>query len=89
MLKNLGLDPIESKSNLSNSTGSVRVYRYPRCSNSNSAWGLDVHTDSSVVSILIQDDVGGLEVLKDNDWFTVKPIPNTLIINLGDMMQVL
>ncbi|KAI5321688.1 hypothetical protein L3X38_030759 [Prunus dulcis] len=89
MLKNLGLDPVESKSNLSHSTGSVRVYRYPRCSNSNSAWGLDVHTDSSVVSILNQDDVGGLEVLKDNDWFTVKPIPNTLIINLGDMMQAI
>ncbi|RXI04182.1 hypothetical protein DVH24_038456 [Malus domestica] len=92
MVINLGLDPIESKSHLSNSTGIVRVYRYPpHCSNSSSAsaWGMDVHTDSSVLSILNQDEVGGLEVLKDNEWFSVNPIPNTLIVNLGDMMQAI
>ncbi|XP_050140624.1 gibberellin 2-beta-dioxygenase 8-like isoform X2 [Malus sylvestris] len=54
-----------------------------------SAWGMDVHTDSSVLSILNQDEVGGLEVLKDNEWFSVNPIPNTLIVNLGDMMQAI
>ncbi|KAF3454905.1 hypothetical protein FNV43_RR05353 [Rhamnella rubrinervis] len=89
MLKNLNLDTIESKSNLSESNGSLRVYRYPYYSNADSAWGMDVHTDSSVLSILNQDEVGGLEVLKDDQWFTVKPIPNTLIVNLGDMMQAI
>ncbi|KAM1115314.1 hypothetical protein TB2_038399 [Malus domestica] len=92
MVKSLGLDPIESKSHLSNSTGVVRVYRYPpHCSNSASAsaWGMDVHTDSSVLSILNQDDVGGLEVLKDTEWFNVNPIPSTLVVNLGDMMQAI
>ncbi|XP_068311387.1 gibberellin 2-beta-dioxygenase 8-like [Pyrus communis] len=92
MVINLGLDPLESKSHLSNSTGIVRVYRYPpHCSNpsSASARGMDVHTDSSVLSILNQDEVGGLEVLKDNEWFSVNPIPNTLIVNLGDMMQAI
>ena len=93
MSKNLSLDPSDSKSNLSESTGLVRVYRYPqwptKSKNQNkSAWGMDVHTDSSVLSILNQDEVGGLEVLKDNHWCTVKPIPNTLVVNLGDMMQV-
>lgn len=50
---------------------------------------MDVHTDSSVLSILNQDEVGGLEVLKDDHWFTVKPVPNTLVVNLGDMMQAI
>lgn len=54
----------------------------------NSAWGMEVHTDSSVLSILNQDEVGGLEVLKDKEWIEVRPVSNTLIVNLGDMMQV-
>lgn len=95
MSKNLCLDPIKCQSNLSESTGFVRVYRYPKWSskskneNKSSAWGMDVHTDSSVLSILNQDEVGGLEVLKDDHWFTVKPVPNTLVVNLGDMMQAI
>lgn len=89
MVEDLNLDTIETRSNLSESTGFLRVYRYPYYSNAESAWGMDVHTDSSVLSILNQDQVGGLEVLKEDQWFTVKPIPNTLIVNLGDMMQVI
>lgn len=89
MATKLGLDPAQSKSNLSESTGFIRVYRYPLCSMANSAWGLDVHTDSSVLSILNEYEVGGLEVLKDDEWLQVKSISNTFIANLGDMMQVL
>ncbi|XP_024158798.1 gibberellin 2-beta-dioxygenase 6 [Rosa chinensis] len=94
MSTSLSLDPIEYESNLSESTGLVRVYRYPHWPSkykkeNKSAWGMDVHTDSSVLSILNQDEVGGLEVLKDNQWFTVKPIANTLVVNLGDMMQAI
>lgn len=92
MAKKLNLDTVESKSNLSESNGSLRVYRYPYCSDDNeeeeAAWGMDVHTDSSVLSILNQDQVGGLELLNGDQWFDVKPIPNTLIVNIGDMMQV-
>jgi isopenicillin N synthase-like dioxygenase len=51
---------------------------------------LDVHTDSSILSILSQEDnVGGFEFFKDNKWFNVNPIPNTLVVNLGDLMQVI
>ncbi|PON85458.1 Isopenicillin N synthase [Trema orientale] len=92
MAKNLNLDTVESESNLSEPTGFIRVYRYPPYSESdedNPAWGMDLHTDSSVVSILSQDRVGGLQVLKDDQWLTVKPISNTLIVNLGDMMQAI
>ncbi|CAI9106990.1 OLC1v1006251C1 [Oldenlandia corymbosa var. corymbosa] len=53
-------------------------------------WGIDVHTDSSILSILHQDDVGGLQVYNtsDHQWFNVKPQFDSLIVNLGDMMQV-
>ena len=95
MSKELNMDITDeySKPHLSESTGFIRVYRYPPNSDKeeggeHTAWGMDVHTDSSVLSILNQDQVGGLEVLKDDQWFTVKPVSNTLVVNLGDMMQV-
>ncbi|KAG7534741.1 Oxoglutarate/iron-dependent dioxygenase [Arabidopsis thaliana x Arabidopsis arenosa] len=76
---------------LSESTGLIRVYRYPRSSYqaAGEALGMEVHTDSSVISILKEDESGGLEIMKGEEWFCVKPVANTLIVNLGDMMQVI
>lgn len=75
---------------LDESTELVRVYRYPRGSvDQELANGMHVHTDSSLLSILNEDQVGGLQFLKDDQWLDVKPIPSTLIVNLGDMMQAL
>lgn len=89
MADDLNLCPKKSDSYLSLPTGFLRVYRYLRCPMADQMLGIDVHTDSSVLSILHQDDVGGLQVYKDGEWLDAKPIPNTLIVNIGDMMQVL
>ncbi|KAK7300931.1 hypothetical protein RJT34_11784 [Clitoria ternatea] len=90
MVKNLELKLEPSGSYIAENTGYVRVYRYPPCSNTDAGLGMEVHTDSSVLSILNQQDqVTGLEILKHHQWLTVKPIANTLIINLGDIMQAI
>ncbi|OWM66688.1 gibberellin 2-beta-dioxygenase 6 [Punica granatum] len=91
MAEDLGLDQEQKDSYLSESTGFVRVYRYPCCptGSGNNNWGMDVHTDSSVLTILCQDLVGGLEVSREGEWIRVRPIPGTLIVNLGDMMQAI
>ncbi|XP_034687102.1 gibberellin 2-beta-dioxygenase 6-like [Vitis riparia] len=89
MAKNLGHDPKQYESSLDESSGIVRVYRYPLRPNRDHASHMEVHTDSSVLSILNQDEVGGLEVLKDGEWLSASPISNTLVINVGDMMQVI
>lgn len=87
MAKNLELNIKNSKEYLA--VGMMRVYRYPNCPDTNGGWGMEAHTDSSVMSILNQgDEVGGLQLLKHHQWLNVKPIPDTLIVNLGDMMQV-
>ncbi|MGE4239213.1 isopenicillin N synthase family dioxygenase [Ramlibacter sp.] len=50
--------------------------------------GVVGHTDSGGFTILWQDDVGGLEVLnKAGEWVVAPPIPDTFVINVGDMMQ--
>lgn len=89
MAQDLNFPPHKSASYLSHPTGILRVYRYLRCPMADQRWGINEHTDSSVLSILHQDQVGGLQVLNNHQWLDVKPIRDTLIVNLGDMMQVL
>ncbi|KAG9453485.1 hypothetical protein H6P81_006389 [Aristolochia fimbriata] len=89
MAEILALDPDRRQTYLSESEGVLRVYRYPRCSESDKVLGMDVHTDSSVVSILNQDGVGGLQVFKDGRCVDAAPAADELVVNLGDMMQAM
>ncbi|KAL0750700.1 hypothetical protein Bca101_032703 [Brassica carinata] len=89
---NLELSGDQRSELLSESTGLIRVYRYPQSSSveaEGEALGMEVHTDSSVISILKEDETGGLEIMKGEEWLRVKPVADTLIINLGDMMKAI
>lgn len=88
MAIDLKLTGDQSSSYLSEHDGTFRVYRYPRRPENCDNLGMEAHTDSSVLSILNEDDVGGLQILHRGKWLDVKPIADTLIVNLGDMMQV-
>ena len=63
---------------------------YPTCDKSNLGltFGLRGHTDPTIITMLLPDEVPGLEILQDDDWVPVKPIPNTLIVHVGDVLQV-
>jgi isopenicillin N synthase-like dioxygenase len=50
--------------------------------------GVHHHTDAGALTVLMQDDVGGLQVFKDGFWHNVKPVAGAFVINTGDMMQV-
>ncbi|KAJ7567431.1 hypothetical protein O6H91_02G146700 [Diphasiastrum complanatum] len=65
------------------------INHYPPCPQPDLALGLTGHTDANGLTILQHDDVPGLEVLKDGSWCAVSSIPNALVINLGDQMQIL
>lgn len=70
------------------STCYLRMNRYPPCPISPDVFGLMPHTDSDFLTILHQDEVGGLQLVKDGEWIAVKPNPDALIINIGDLFQV-
>lgn len=70
------------------STCYLRLNRYPPCPLPLEVFGLTPHTDSDFLTILHQDQVGGLQLVKDGRWIAVKPNPEALIINIGDLFQV-
>lgn len=61
---------------------------YPPCPQPELTYGLPGHTDPNLITILLQDHVPGLQVLRNGKWIAVNPIPNTFIVNIGDQMQV-
>jgi isopenicillin N synthase-like dioxygenase len=51
-------------------------------------FGIGAHTDWGVLTLLYQDDVGGLQVLSgDGEWVTAHPIPGTFVVNVGDCLE--
>ncbi|KAL3530146.1 hypothetical protein ACH5RR_009468 [Cinchona calisaya] len=68
----------------------VDLMHYPMCPNPELAAGVGRHADISSITILLQDDVGGLYVrgTKADQWIHVTPVKGALVINIGDMLQI-
>lgn len=66
-----------------------RIFNYPKhkaCSEN--LWGVGEHTDMGFLTVLHQDQSGGLEArLRDGNWIPIPPIEDTFVINIGDMME--
>ncbi|KAL4271219.1 hypothetical protein GQ457_13G007430 [Hibiscus cannabinus] len=71
-------------------TGMLRLNYYPPCPSPELALGVGRHRDGGALTVLAQDDVGGLEIRRqsDGEWIPIKPIPNAYIINIADNLQV-
>jgi isopenicillin N synthase-like dioxygenase len=51
-------------------------------------FGISQHSDAGAITVLLQDEVAGLQVLREGSWIDVTPLAGSLTINIGDMLQV-
>jgi isopenicillin N synthase-like dioxygenase len=73
-----------------------RIFHYPPLAQpplpnwpagNDTAWSVGEHTDYGLITLLLQDDCGGLQVRSGAGWIDAPPLPGTLVCNLGDMLD--
>ena len=66
-----------------------RIFHYPPPPPGRAVWGVGEHTDYGLLTILAQDDHGGLEIRTRDGWIDAPPIAGAFVCNLGDMLESL
>ncbi|XVE81800.1 hypothetical protein DITRI_Ditri15bG0095100 [Diplodiscus trichospermus] len=85
----LGLQPDHLK-DMDCGKGLVMVsHYYPSCPQPELTLGLTKHSDNGFLTVLLQDHIGGLQILHENQWVDVPPTHGALVINIGDFLQLI
>lgn len=61
---------------------------YPPCPEPHRTLGLSPHSDHGGLTILMQNDVDGLQVRHEGKWVAVRHVPGTFVVNVGDYLEV-
>jgi isopenicillin N synthase-like dioxygenase len=67
-----------------------RIFNYPPgppAGPGEPQWGVGEHTDYGLLTLLKQDDAGGLQVKSRSGWIAAPPIADSLVCNIGDMLD--
>ena len=85
----LGLEALYFHSRFTDPTILFRIFHYPPLplESTDTSWSVGEHTDYGMLTILRQDDTGGLQVKSQGRWIAAPPIDNTFVCNIGDMLD--
>ncbi|CAK9186995.1 unnamed protein product [Ilex paraguariensis] len=88
--ESLGLDNdyVEKTLNLDSSAQVFSANLYPPCPQPELAMGLPPHSDHGLFTLLIQNDVPGLQVQHNGKWVTINPLPNSFLVNTADQLEI-
>ncbi|MCL7034521.1 hypothetical protein MKW94_008294 [Papaver nudicaule] len=82
MCQGLGVRPGKLKEMRCTESVILLGHFYPHCPQPDLTAGLVPHTDHTLVTILLQDQTGGLQVKRDNQWVSVVPIDGAITVNI-------
>ena len=91
MAVGLGAEPERLLSLFDPPTVWLRLLRYPRrpADAPEDQYGSAPHTDFGCLTLLVQDDAGGLEVqAADGNWLSAPPAEGAILVNTGDIVPV-
>ncbi|KAG8059327.1 hypothetical protein GUJ93_ZPchr0002g24196 [Zizania palustris] len=66
-----------------------KINYYPPCPEPELTLGVSPHTDMSTLTVLVPNEVQGLQVFKDSHWYDAKYVPDALVIHIGDQIEIL
>jgi flavonol synthase len=64
-----------------------KINFYPPCPQPELALGVTPHTDLCALTVLVPNEVQGLQVSKDGRWYNVNYVHGALIVNIGDQIE--
>lgn len=66
----------------------MKINNYPPCPQPELALGVEPHTDMSALTLLVPNDVPGLQVWRHDHWVAVNYLKNALLVHVGDQLEV-
>ncbi|RVD73379.1 MAG: isopenicillin N synthase family oxygenase [Mesorhizobium sp.] len=66
----------------------MKIVRYPGRDATGDDQGLGAHKDGGFLTLLLQDENKGLQVEYSGNWVNVDPIPQTLVVNIGELLEL-
>ena len=89
IMNSLGVKELDYQNLFERPTIWLRLLYYPpQILPDNDLYGSAPHRDFGALTVLAQDQVGGLQVQSpDGDWLDVPELPNSFVVNVGNMLH--